>query len=179
MSKPGEETREMNSAMQPEALVPKATELKRMKTLAAALLGALLALGGFDSASADPPCWAPAHGQRAKYDDDDCRRGHKRKYKHKHKHSKRDHRRYRDYDDDDGDHGESWSRAEPAPTAGPSPQASDTGGVSVGGLVGAAVGGYLGSQVGSGDGKLAATAGGTLGGYLVGQEIERQSREGQ
>ena len=42
------------------AMKPKAIKFTDTRVLAATLLGAVLALGGIDSASADPPCWAPA-----------------------------------------------------------------------------------------------------------------------
>jgi hypothetical protein len=101
---------------------------------------------------ADPPCWAPAHGYRAKNHDRGCDKQHHKSHKSKYKH-----------DDYAGDY------RQPAPEASAQPEDA----ISAGGLIGAAVGGYAGSHVGKGSGRLAATAGGAVAGYVVGQEIER------
>jgi hypothetical protein len=117
-----------------------------------ALVLALFGFAAADVVRAEPPCWAPAHGHRAKHGGGDCGK-HQRK-----KHDGRYHRS----GGHEGTHRSSNSTGD---------------GISVGGLVGAAVGGYAGSKVGKGSGNVAATAAGAVGGYIIGQEVERQLSE--
>ncbi len=120
------------------------------------LLSLLLSAGPAATVSADPPCWAPAHGPRAKHGGKKCGKY----YKHHKRHEHNEYNTYNTYNTRN-EYPEQRDRG------------SDSSGISVGGLVGAAVGGYAGSHLGGGKGKLAATAGGAVAGYLVGQEIEK------
>ncbi len=127
-----------------------------------AVLAVLLSAGPAATVSADPPCWAPAHGHQAKHGGKKCGKHYKHKKHHKHHkhHGHDEHNTYNTYNTRN-EYPEQRDRG------------SDSSGISVGGLVGAAVGGYAGSHLGGGKGKLAATAGGAVAGYLVGQEIEK------
>ena len=112
------------------------------------VLAVLLSAGPSATVSADPPCWAQAHGHHAKHRDKKCDKRHTH---HEHEHVQTRHEFPAQHDG-----------------------GSDGSAVSVGGLLGAAIGGYAGSHIGSGKGKLAATAGGAAAGYLVGQEVEKE-----
>jgi hypothetical protein len=124
-----------------------------------ALIIALLSFAAADSVRADPPCWAPAHGYRAKHGGGDCGKHYRKQHKGK-RHATGGHERNDRSDARRHDDGSESS-------------------ISVGGLVGAAVGGYAGSKVGKGTGNVAATAGGAVGGYIIGQEVERRLSEPQ
>jgi len=100
---------------------------------------------------ADPPHWAPAHGNKGK---------HKKYKKHKRKHSRDRHYR------------ESY-RAAPAAIELPRITLDNCNRELIGGAIGGAAGGYIGSRIGKGDGKLAATALGAIIGALVGGNIGR------
>jgi hypothetical protein len=137
----------------PDMLVHSLARSRTLEPLAVrvALVLALLTFAAADSVRAEPPCWAPAHGHRAKHGSGDCGKHHRKKHK-------------------GGYHGSGGHEG--------GHRSSGTGdGISVGGLVGAAIGGYAGSKVGKGSGNVAATAAGAVGGYIVGQEVERQLSE--
>lgn len=125
--------------------------------LAAALLGAVVALAPVTGALADPPPWAPAHGHRDKGKD-----------KHKHR------------DRDDGpvvwhDGGRGAYPAFFALPVGIEQGRCDRGlvGANLGTLLGAVAGGLGGSQIGRGDGQIAATIAGVLLGAAVGNAVQQ------
>ena len=152
--------------------------------LALVLLPIGLLLGVADAAMASPPCWAPAHGYRAKHASHHrhCyrKRSHKRsrargwrRHDHHAAHEHHEHRRDVLLAEEPY---ESSTAVEPASTnvtIAVGSGSSSAGSGIVGAVVGAALGGYLGSNVGNGSGQLAATAAGTLAGWVIGGEVAR------
>lgn len=142
----------------------KFTRLLASAVLFCGLLGLVVSI---ESAWADPPPWAPAHGYHAKHKHKDK---HKQKHKHKHDHEyEYEYEHDDDYDDDD-EHGHRHQHRvyREAPYGIP-------GGIcnreAIGSVVGGVVGGVLGSRVGDGSGRTAATIGGALIGIIVGGAI--------
>lgn len=99
-----------------------------------------------DSAYADPPAWAPAHGRKDK------------KYKH--------HKKNRSYYDDSAE----VELDVRVPTHIENGKCNRE---TIGNVIGGIVGGIAGNQVGGGDGKKLATVVGAIAGWFVGGSIGR------
>lgn len=132
------------------------------RNLVAATAVLLLTAAPIGSAYADPPPWAPAHGWRAKHDDD-------RRHRH-HDHDRRDVRVYHYYDN-----GPAYYREPVIVSRGSSYGCErsllDGNKTLLAQILGGAGGAVAGAQFGQGKGRLAATAGGALLGVLVGTEV--------
>ena len=121
------------------------------KVVTAAAVAAFATLWGLESAIAEPPPWAPAHGYRAKHAGKAKARGGPRRV-----------------------HGSAPAEEIIIPI---DLSLGACNRQDVGAILGGAVGGVLGSQVGSGSGRTAATIGGTIVGVIVGGEIGRTMDE--
>jgi surface antigen len=138
-------------------------------TFTLVFIGLLTSLLQFNSAYADPPPWAPAHGYRDHQDQErdngrDNDRGYREEHRHKHE---------EDSDDEDEDRS---PRHGAVITTYVAPYGIDQGTCDrerIGQILGGIAGAAIGSSVTHGDGRNAAIIGGAIIGVIVGGNIGR------